>query len=134
MPAFGGLDWIDVADDVRDSNVGRGKLLHEARIPGDPFDVRHVAMQVEQLAAIRRDRIEGIVVDLGAGDNGNSFVEQRSQLPNDSALRLAAQAEQNEVMPRQDGVDELWNDRFVVTNDTGKQFFTDAQLLNEVRA
>ena len=46
VPALGGLDRIDVADDVGDRHIRRGQLLDKARIAIDPGDValsRHAA-------------------------------------------------------------------------------------------
>ena len=63
-----------------------------------------------------------IVVDFGAGDDRNLLVEQFGELANDAALCLAAQAEQDDVVPRQNGVDQLRNNGFVVTDDAGKSF------------
>jgi len=52
----------------------------------------------DQLAAVLGDRIEGIVVDLAARDEGDLFIEQRDELAQNTALGLTAQAEQNEVV------------------------------------
>ena len=46
-----------------------------------------------------------IVVYFGTSDDGNVFVKQISELANDAALRLSTQAEQNQVMPRQNRID-----------------------------
>ena len=37
-------------------------------------------------------------------------------------------------MPRQNRVDELRNDGFVITDDAGKKFFAGAQFLDQIRA
>ena len=47
---------------------------------------------------------------------------------------LAAQAEQDQVVPREDRVDELRNDCFVIADDAGKQLFARAQFLDQIRA
>ena len=49
------------------------------------------------------------------------LVEQRRQRAQDAGLRLAAQPEKNEVVARQDGVDDLGTDGVVVADDAGKQ-------------
>ena len=49
------------------------------------------------------------------------LVEQRRQRAEDARLRLAAQAEQDEVVPREDRVDELRDHGVVVADDAGKQ-------------
>ena len=58
MSAFRGFDRIDVADDVGDGHVGSGKFFHETRIAIDPVDRCFVAVKLNRLAAIGRDRDE----------------------------------------------------------------------------
>ena len=41
--------------------------------------------------------MKGIVVNFRAGDDRNLFIQQLGELANDAALRLSAQAEQNEL-------------------------------------
>ena len=65
------------------------------------------------------------------GRCSSSSDDERAQ---DAALRLAAQAEQDEVVPRQHRVDELRNDGVVVADDAGKQRLAAAELRNEVVA
>ena len=63
-----------------------------------------------------------IVVDFRAGDNRNLLVEQIRQLADNATLRLAAQAEQDQVVPRENRIYQLRDDRFVLADDAGKQF------------
>ena len=65
----------------------------------------------------------GIVANLAAGDVGQLLVEQRGERAQDAALGLAAQAEQDEVLLRQDGVHDLRNDGVFVADDAGKERF-----------
>ena len=104
MSALGGFDWIDVTDDVRDGHVGRSEFLDKAGIAIDPIDVRHVAVQRDRLTTVSADRMKRIVVDFGTSDDWNVFVKQIGELANDAALRLTAQAQQNQVMPRQNRI------------------------------
>ncbi len=73
-----------------------------------------------------------IVVNFRTGDDRNLIVEQLGELANDAALGLAAQSEQDDVVFRENGVDELGNDRFVVTDDAAKKFFAALQFLDEI--
>jgi hypothetical protein len=70
--------------------------------------------------------VKRIVVHFRTRDYRQALVEEIGQLSNDTALRLAAQAEQDDVVTRQDRVDELRNDGVVVTNDAGEQFLAGA--------
>ena len=72
-------------------------------------------------AARGAERRQRVVVNLAAGHDRNLLVEQIDQAAQDAALRLAAQAEQDEVVPREDGVDELRDDGVVVADDAGEQ-------------
>ena len=67
-------------------------------------------------------------MDLAAGHDRDVLVEQIDQAAQDPALGLAAQAEQDEVVPREDGVDELRDDRLVVADDAGKQGLARSEL------
>ena len=91
-------------------------------------------MKLKLSAAVSRDGMKGIVVNFRAGDDGNSIVEQFGELTNDAALGLATQSQQDDVVFRENRVDELGNNGFVVADNAGKEFFTGAQFLDEVRA
>ena len=67
------------------------------------------------------DGREWIIVDLAAGHHGYPFVEQRDEGSQQAGLRLASQAQQDEVVLREQGVDELRNDGIVVADDPLEQ-------------
>ena len=64
-------------------------------------------MRVRHGAQIGAERV---VVDLAAGHDRDLVVEQRHQRAQQARLRLAAQAEQDEVVLREQRVDQLRND------------------------
>ena len=92
------LDRVDVADQVRDRDVGRRELLAIALGPRDPGDRRRVALLGEDAPSVLRDRRERILVQLAAGDRRNLRVEQPDEQPQQARLGLAAEAEQQEVV------------------------------------
>src|SRR5213594_401516 len=98
MPAARRLDRIDIADDVGNRYIRGRELFDEPDLARQPRDWRTVAALGNQLAAVLGDRIERIVVDLAAGDDGNLLIEQRDQLAQDPAFRLTAQTQQDEVV------------------------------------
>jgi hypothetical protein len=73
-------------------------------------------------------------VDLAAGHDRDAFVEQIGQAAEDSALGLAAKSEKDEIVARQNGVDELWDDGFVEPDDAGEQRFAGLELPDEIIA
>src|SRR6266851_7701980 len=91
-------------------------------------------MKIEGPAAVCGDGMKRIVVNFRAGDDWDVFVQQLSELTNDPALGLAAQSQKNCVVLREDRIDQLGNNAFIVANNAGKEFFTGAQFLDEVRA
>ena len=121
MPTSCRLDRVDVAEDVGDRDVRRRELFDEAQLARQPGDRRAIAALGDQLAAVLGERLERVVVDLAARDDRNLFIEQRDELAQDAALRLPAQSQQNEIVARKDGVDELRQDRLFVAQDAGKQ-------------
>ena len=72
------------------------------------------------LAAKSGYRLERIVVNFRAGDDGYSLVKEFRQLADDAALGLPPQPEQDDVVSGEDGVDELGNNRFVVSYNAAK--------------
>ena len=107
VPSARGFDGIDVADQVGDRHVGRGQFFHVAMVGREPGNRRGVPFFGNQLAAAAADRSVGIVVNLAARDVRHLRIEQRRQRAQNAALRLSAQAEQNEVVAREDGVHDL---------------------------
>ena len=87
-----------------------------------------VAFGREPRAARAADRVERIVVDLAARHHRDLLVEQRHERAEQARLRLAAQAEQDEVVLRQQRVDQLRHDGVVVADDAGKERLAGAQL------
>ena len=63
----------------------------------------------------------GIIVNLASRNDGNRVIEKFGQRAKDAALRLAAQAEQDEVVPGQNRVDDLRDDGVFVSDDAGKE-------------
>ena len=128
------LDGIDVAHHIGDRHVRRRQLLHVSRLPRPPGDRCGVAVDDDARTAGGANRFERIVVNLASRDDRQVLVEQRRQRAQDAALRLTAEAEQNEIVPRQDGVDELRDHGLVVTDDAGKQRLAAPQLSDQVVA
>ena len=114
------LDGVDVADQVRDGGVRRRQLLAVARRAVQPRDRRLVARLGDAVARELGDRRERVVVDLGALDLGHVLVEQVRELAHQAALRLSAQAEQDEVVAAQERVLHLGHDRLVVAEHAGE--------------
>jgi hypothetical protein len=73
-------------------------------------------------------------VDLAARDDRDRLVEQPGQLAEDPALRLAAQSEQNEIVTRQDRVDDLRYDRLFEPDDSREHRLPGTQPGNQVLA
>ena len=93
IPALGVLDHVDFTDQVGDGDVRRRELLVVATIGADPLDGRPIALLGHQVTRRPGDRMIGIVVDLGAGDDRDRVVQQVHELAEHSRLGLAAQAE-----------------------------------------
>ena len=121
LPPPRGLDGVDVADHVRDGHVGRGEFLHVAVIGREPGDGRIVALLFDEIAAAPADRPVRIVVDLAAFHVRRIGVEQRGEHADQARLGLPAQAQQNKIVARQYGVDDVRNHTLFEADDAGKQ-------------
>src|SRR6266481_2572954 len=126
----GGTDGIDVADNVGHGDVGSGEFFDEALVAGHPGDGRGVAQIGDFLAAGAANRAQRVIVDLAAGDDGDFGVQQLHEAAQDAALGLPAQTQEDEVVTREESVDDLRNDGIVVAVEPWKEslaFFDGAQ-------
>ena len=108
--AAGRLDGVDVADEVGYGDIRSGELFNVTVVARKICDGRVVAEVRDQVAATLADRAVRIVANLAAGDVWQLLIEQGRQRAQDAALRLPAQAEQDEVLPRENRIDDLRND------------------------
>ncbi len=121
LVAAGGFDGVDVADEVGYGHVGGGEFFDEAVVGGEPGDGGFVAHLGDEVAAEFGDGGVGVVANLGAGDVGAVRVEQSGEGAQDAGLGLAAEAEEDEVVLREDGVDDLGDDGVFVADDAGEE-------------
>ena len=121
VAALGHLDGVDLADEVGDRGVGRGQLLAEAVGAVHPLDRRVVALVGDQVAGVAGDRGVGVVVDLRAGHDRHPLVEEIDEGADDAGLGLPPLAQEDDVVPGQQGVLQLGEDGVVVAEDAGDQ-------------
>jgi hypothetical protein len=62
-----------------------------------------------------------VVVDLAARHDGDLLVQKVDELPQDARLALAAQSQEDEVVPRQQGVLDRRDDGLLIPDDARKQ-------------
>ncbi len=119
---LGDLDGVDLADQVGDGDVGRGQLLAVAAVARDPHDLgRRPPARRARLAAGPRDRRQGIVVDLGAGQRRDLLVEQLDKQARHARLGLAALAQEDDVLAAEDGVLDLGDDAVLEADDAREE-------------
>ncbi len=103
-----------------------------AAVAADPFDRAGVPFVGDQVAGIFREGGKGIVVDLGTCDDGHRVVEQVDEHSQHAGLSLAAQSQKEQVVARENRVDDLGNDGLVVADNSGKQRFAASELGQQV--
>ena len=126
------LDRIDLADQVGDRDVGGRELLGVAvlaREPGDRELITHLRLA---RPAGGTDRREGIAVDLATRDRRNRLVEEFHESADDPGLRLAALAENHHVVPGEDRVLDVGNDRLVVAQNAREDALASRHLAEQV--
>src|SRR6185437_10821312 len=118
--SLGHLDRVDVADQVADAGVRGGELLAVPLVPVPPADGQFVTQLGGEAAAPRTGRLVRVVVDLAALDRGRPLVEQAAQGADQPGLTLAALAEQDDVVPGDQGALEVRQDGLAEPDDAGK--------------
>ena len=78
------------------------------------------------------DGFKRVVVDLTPCHERYLFVQQRYQGAQDSALRLPAQAEQDEVVPGENCVRDLRNDCVIKSDDARKHRLMGRELAEQI--
>ena len=131
---LGDLDRIDLADQIGDRNVGGGQLLGVALVAADPFDFQFLAGFGQLAPAFLADRRHRTVIDLASLDRRHPFVEQVGQRSDDARLGLPAFAQEHHVMPGEDAVFDLGNDRVFVTENPRHQALLVAQQPEQIVA
>ena len=118
--ALGHLDRVDVADQVADAGVRGGELLAVPVVAVPPADRQVVAQLGGEPAAPGAGRLVGVVVDLAARDDRRPLVEQPGEGADQPGLALAALAEQDDVVPGEQGPLELGQDGLAEPDDAGE--------------
>ncbi len=121
VSTLGVLDHIDFANQVGDRHVGSGELLVVSPISADPLDRGPIALLGDELTSLLRDGRQRMIVDLGAGDDRNRFIEEMDQLTEHPGLGLTAQTQEQDIMLGQDRVLDLRDNGLLVAEDVGKQ-------------
>ena len=114
-------DRVNVANNVRDGNVGSGEFFHVALVSWKPGDGRVVAFSGQAFAASAADGPQRVVINLASGDHWNFRVQKLHQATQDATFGLPAQSKQDEIVARQQGVHDLRDDAVVISMHAGKQ-------------
>ncbi len=128
------LDRIDVPNHIRDGHIRRGQLLHITMLRREIRNGCVVAIFLNQVAAAPANRAVGIIVDLAAFHERQHIVQQRGQHAHQARLGLAAQSQQNEIVPRQDGVHHLRHHAVFIAHNARKQRRGTLQLADQIFA
>ena len=73
-------------------------------------------------------------MNFAAGNRRNEFIEKIDQTAQNAGFRLASQSQKDEVVARKNGVDDLGNDRVLVSHDARKDRLLCAETADEVLA
>ncbi|MPM52677.1 hypothetical protein SDC9_99437 [bioreactor metagenome] len=134
VAALGDLHRVDVTDQVGDAGVGGGELLGVAFAAVAPLDRQVVAQLGGAAAPLRADRFVRVLAELGAGDHRGPLVEQPDEGPQQPGLALAALAEQDDVVARDEGALQLGEHRVAEAVQARPRVLTPAEHAEEVVA
>ena len=118
--AFRDPDRVDLTDQVRDRRVRGGQLLAVPLVRVDPADGHAVALGGDPVPTGPADRSVRAVIYLAAIDHRDLVVQQRDQGADQAALRLPTLAQEDDILPGEDRVLDLRDDRPVISDDSRK--------------
>lgn len=114
-------DGVDITDQISHRHVRSRKFLYVASIARDKGDGGIICHRDEPLPAVRTERRIGVVMDLTPFDGRDLHVQKGREASENPALCLSPKPEEDHVVSRQDGVDDLGYDGFLVSHDSGKE-------------
>ena len=131
-PSLGHLDRVDVADQVADAGVRGGELLAVPLAAVLPADREVLAL----LRARRRQRAHtgayGWSLISQPATAGRPLVEQAADRADEPGLALAALAQQDDVVPGEQGALHVRQHGLVETDDAGEAFLPGAHPRQQV--
>ncbi len=134
MPAACSFNGIDIADQIRNRDIGSRQLFYVPILGSEISDGRAVAVLGDFLMAAAADRRIRVVMDLAAGDVWHLRVKQRCKGAKDPAFCLSTQAQQNEIVARENSVDDLRYDSVFIPHNSRKKRATLAQFADKIVA
>ena len=99
-----------------------------------PRDVSLVALLGHQIAAAAADRMKRVVADFASGHIRQALVKKPGEHADDAGFGLSAQSQQNEIVPREHGVDNLWNHGIFEADHAGEQVVAALELADQILA
>ena len=131
---FGGLDGIQISDDVGNGDVGSGELFHVALLAREVGEGQVVSLFGNPPLAGAANGKERIVVDFAARDTGHLRVQKFSESSQDAALGLPAQPQENEIVLGQESIDDSRHHRILVADDAREEFLATGEFSNQIVA
>ena len=132
IAAFGNLDGVDFADQLRRRHVGRGQFFAVAVLAIQPGNWRVIAFFVEPFDRVAGDGVQGVVVNFAPFHVRHPRIEQCGQAADEAGLRLAALAKENHVLAGEQGILHLRDNGFFEPMNAGKKRFPVQHLADEV--
>src|SRR5579883_1739995 len=130
----GRLQWVNIANYIGNGYIRRGKLFAIALGTVQPCNRCSITQFSYFLNRMIRDRIKWIVVYFAAFNNRYPLIEKFDKQTSDTRFGLPPKPEQNKVVLRKYGINDLRNDRIFISNNARKQRFAIPQLLNNITA
>src|SRR5271166_2699848 len=134
VAALGSFNGIDVADEIGDRYIRRRQLLDVALLRCEIRNRSLVRIVGQQLAAAAAYRRERVVVNFAAPQVREVRIKKAGERTQDAAFRLSAQSEENEVVPREDRVNNLRDDGVIIADDAGEDRAAGAYARHEIVA
>ena len=117
----GGLDGVDVSDQIGHAHVWRGQLLDIPLASVHPSHRGFISLLFHQFRPLKGDGSHGVFWQWGAIKNRYPFIEQLGQAPGHARFGLAPKAQQIHAVSGQKGPLHIGNDGVFVPHDSLKQ-------------
>ena len=120
MPTARCFNGIDITDKVGDGDIRRVQLFNIPLFGREISDRSCIPMFAYLVVAALADRRIRVVMNLASRNVGHLLIEKRGKRAQYPAFRLAAQAQENEIVSRQNRIHDLRYHGIVVADDPGE--------------
>ena len=132
IPPLGNLNRVNLPNQIRHRNIRRRQLLAIPLLPTHPHNRRVIPLRLQDPPALRANRNQRIAIQIAPRQRRHCLIQQPDHMPNKPRLSLPPLPQQNHILPRQNRILQLRNNRILKPDYPRKQLLPRLNLANQI--